>query len=78
MADSDSLSAGDHVVAIGSPLGLENSVSDGIISGFREKVEVGSKLLLQLSTGKSARPLSSAFVHQAPLRPLIHSNFLGR
>jgi Trypsin-like peptidase domain len=36
LADSDSLSAGDHVVAIGSPLGLENSVSDGIISGFRE------------------------------------------
>jgi len=36
MADSDSLAAGDHVVAIGSPLGLENSVSDGIISGFRE------------------------------------------
>jgi hypothetical protein len=36
LANSDSLSAGDHVVAIGSPLGLENSVSDGIISGFRE------------------------------------------
>ena len=36
LADSDSLSAGDHVVAIGSPLGLQNSVSDGIISGFRE------------------------------------------
>jgi Trypsin-like peptidase domain len=36
LADSDALSVGDHVVAIGSPIGLENSVSDGIISGFRE------------------------------------------
>jgi S1-C subfamily serine protease len=37
LADSDSLAVGDHVVAIGSPLGLENSVSDGIVSGFREE-----------------------------------------
>lgn len=36
LADSNGISAGDHVVAIGSPLGLENSVSDGIVSGFRE------------------------------------------
>jgi hypothetical protein len=36
LADSNALSVGDHVVAIGSPLGLENSISDGIISGFRE------------------------------------------
>jgi len=36
LADSDAISVGDHVIAIGSPLGLENSVSDGIISGFRE------------------------------------------
>lgn len=36
LADSDKVSVGDHVLAIGSPLGLENSVSDGIISAFRE------------------------------------------
>ena len=29
------LSRGQKVVAIGSPLGLFNSISDGIISGFR-------------------------------------------
>ena len=36
LADSDKLSVGDHVVAIGSPLGMQNSVSDGIVSAFRE------------------------------------------
>jgi hypothetical protein len=36
LADSDRISVGDHVVAIGSPLGLQNSVSDGIVSAIRE------------------------------------------
>jgi hypothetical protein len=39
LADSDSLTAGQHVLAIGSPLGLENSVSDGIVSGFRKNAD---------------------------------------
>ena len=36
------MARGQRVVAIGSPLGLFNSVSDGIISGFRmiEDVEM--------------------------------------
>lgn len=34
--DATPLARGQKVVAIGSPLGLFNSVSDGIISGFRE------------------------------------------
>lgn len=34
--DSDALLVGQRVLAIGSPLGLENSVSDGIVSGFRK------------------------------------------
>jgi S1-C subfamily serine protease len=36
LASLGSISVGDRVVAIGSPLGLENSVSDGIVSGFRD------------------------------------------
>lgn len=37
---SEALRRGQRVVAIGSPLGLFNSVSDGIISGFRKVKEV--------------------------------------
>lgn len=32
----DNLHVGDHVVAIGSPLGLEGTVSDGIVSAMRD------------------------------------------
>ncbi|MGB9435585.1 MAG: trypsin-like peptidase domain-containing protein [Candidatus Acidiferrum sp.] len=57
--DSDSLSAGDHVVAIGSPLGLENSVSDGIVSGFREDSKGRSwvQTTAPASHGNSGGPL---------------------
>ena len=36
LGDSDQLAIGQHVFAIGSPYGLENSFSSGIISGFRD------------------------------------------
>jgi S1-C subfamily serine protease len=37
---AEKLKRGQKVVAIGSPMGLFNSVSDGMISGFRELEEV--------------------------------------
>jgi putative serine protease PepD len=40
--DSDSVHVGDTVLAIGSPLGLEGSVSAGIISALHRPVDVGS------------------------------------
>jgi len=36
LENDDTLQAGDHVVAIGSPLGLEGTLSDGIVSSIRE------------------------------------------
>ncbi len=43
----DSLQIGDKVYAIGSPAALENSISDGIISGFR--VLWGNKNYIQIT-----------------------------
>ncbi len=59
LADSKDLAAGDHVVAIGSPLGLENSVSDGIISGFRKDASGRSwvQTTAPTSHGNSGGPL---------------------
>lgn len=54
----NSLTQGDEVVAIGSPLGLQNTVSNGIISAFRKD---GGIDLIQMTTpithGSSGGPL---------------------
>ena len=45
---------GQRVVAIGSPLGLFNSVSDGIISGFRKIKDVDMiQFTAPISSGSS-------------------------
>jgi hypothetical protein len=58
LANDDKLQLGDHVVAIGSPLGLEGTVSDGVISSFRE---FGGQNWIQttvpVSHGNSGGPL---------------------
>ncbi len=58
LASMDKISPGDHVVAIGSPLGLEGTVSDGIISAIRD---FGDRKLIQTtapaSHGNSGGPL---------------------
>jgi serine protease Do len=59
LADSDRVQPGDHVVAIGHPLGLANTVSDGLVSAIRQ---VASQLtVLQISApispGSSGGPL---------------------
>jgi len=38
-ADSSKLEVGDLAMAIGNPLGLQSSVTDGIVSAFREAVQ---------------------------------------
>jgi V8-like Glu-specific endopeptidase len=58
LGDIDKLHVGDRVVAIGSPLGLEGTVSDGIVSALRD---VDSKKWIQttapVSHGNSGGPL---------------------
>ncbi len=58
LGDSDRLSVGERVVAIGNPQGLENTISDGLISGIREND--GVKLIqtsVPVTHGSSGGPL---------------------
>lgn len=48
LADSDELSVGQSVYAIGSPYGLENTISSGIVAGVRKML--GELHLLQITT----------------------------
>ena len=60
LGDSDRLQIGEEVVAIGSPLSLESTVSNGIISGIRTVEEEGGKFLqitVPISPGSSGGPL---------------------
>lgn len=58
LGEIDKLHVGDHVVAIGSPLGLEGTASDGIVSAVRD---VSNKKWIQttapVSHGNSGGPL---------------------
>ena len=58
LGDSDQISVGQRVVAIGNPQGLENTVSDGLVSALRDMS--GTKLLqisVPISAGSSGGPL---------------------
>lgn len=60
LGDSDRLQVGEEVVAIGNPLSLESTVSNGIISGIRTVGEEGGKFLqitAPISPGSSGGPL---------------------
>jgi hypothetical protein len=60
LGDSDQLQVGEEVIAIGNPLSLESTVSNGIISGIRTMEESGGKFLqttAPISPGSSGGPL---------------------
>ena len=59
LGDSDDVDIGQRVVSIGNPLGLESTISDGLISSKR-KTDDGLRLLqisVPLSEGSSGGPL---------------------
>lgn len=60
LGNSDNLSKGDTVIAIGSPLGLFNSVSDGIISGLAYDNQNTIQFTAAISHGSSGGPLFNA------------------
>ena len=61
LANSDSVQVGEKVIAIGNPLGLQFSVSEGIISAMNREGENGLKAYIQtdaaLNPGNSGGPL---------------------
>jgi putative serine protease PepD len=53
-ANSSALEVGDFAIAIGNPLGLRSSVTDGIVSAFRPGVSEGNGVALPLMIQTSA------------------------
>ena len=53
-ADSSKLPVGDLAIAIGNPLGLQSSVTEGIVSAFREAVQEDSTTTLPMLIQTSA------------------------
>jgi len=60
LGNSDRVQVGQEVVAIGNPLSLESTVSNGIVSGVRTDEKLGGKFLqvtTPISPGSSGGPL---------------------
>ena len=58
LGDSDVLSSGEKVVAVGNPMGLERSVVSGLISGFRRFEHSRMiQLAIPIEPGNSGGPL---------------------
>jgi putative serine protease PepD len=60
-ADSSQIKAGDIAIAIGNPLGLTSSVTDGIVSAFREAVQEDNNVTLpsMIQTSAAINPGNS-------------------
>jgi S1-C subfamily serine protease len=57
-ADVDQVAIGQHVIAIGSPMSLENTVSDGIVSALRSARDLDPKLSPNLRAFQTTAPVS--------------------
>jgi S1-C subfamily serine protease len=59
LGDDESLPVGERIVAIGNPEGLEGSVSEGIVSGFRsiDKDHRVIQITAPISPGSSGGPV---------------------
>ncbi len=68
-ADSDAIQVGDTVLAIGSPLGLEGSVTAGIISALHRTIQVGGDQQSPLQPRSAVTTIGDAIQTDAPINP---------
>ncbi len=68
-ADSDGVRVGDTVLAIGSPLGLEGSVSAGIVSALHRTISVGGEQQSPFEQGTGATTIGDALQTDAAINP---------
>jgi putative serine protease PepD len=54
--DSSKLNVGQKAIAIGAPLGLSNTVTDGIISSLNRSIQIASSAVPNSSSGDSSTP----------------------
>ena len=59
LGDSESLKVGEKVLAIGSPLGYKNTVTDGIISGLQRNLNYSDRRLKLIQTNAAINPGNS-------------------
>lgn len=59
LGDSEKLKVGEKVLAIGSPLGYKNTVTDGIISGLQRNLNFSDRRLKLIQTNAAINPGNS-------------------
>jgi regulator of sirC expression with transglutaminase-like and TPR domain len=53
LGNSDNIKVGEKIYAIGSPMGLENTISEGLVSGYRTSVGELEKAFIQITASLS-------------------------
>ncbi len=67
--DSDNVNVGDTVLAIGSPLGLQGSVTAGIVSALHRTIQVGGEQDSPLQAPSATTTIGDAIQTDAPINP---------
>ncbi|MFC0530644.1 S1C family serine protease [Phytohabitans kaempferiae] len=67
--DSDGMQVGDTVLAIGSPLGLEGSVTSGIVSAKDRNIQTGGEQQDPFSQQRGVSSISGLIQTDAPINP---------